>query len=68
MKNPQVQKAVKIATIAGAAIIVVNAGMQLVKQPFSVKGSIMPLVSILVGVAAWNYAMKSTTPVEVKKV
>mgnify|MGYP006266281649 CR=1 FL=1 len=62
MKNPNVQKAVKVVTVAGSAIIVLGAGMQLMKQPFTVKGSIMPLVTILVGVAAFNYAMKSSAP------
>ncbi len=57
MKNPTVQKTVKIATIAGSAALVVGAGMQL----FSVKNlreGIMPAIAILVGVAAFNYAMK----------
>lgn len=64
MKNPTVQKAVKVATVAGAAVLVVNSAMSLMKAD-SPKGYIMPLVSILVGVAAFNYAMSSTT-VQVK--
>lgn len=64
MKNPTVQKAVKVATIAGAAVLVVNSAMNLMKAD-SPKGYVMPLVSILVGVAAFNYAMGATT-VQVK--
>lgn len=56
LKNPTVQKTVKVATIAGAAVLVVNSAMKLiaVKSP---KEAIMPVVSILVGIAAFNYAM-----------
>jgi hypothetical protein len=60
IKNPTLQKTVKVATIAGAAIIVVNSAMKLVgvKSP---KEAVMPLISILVGVAAFNYAMTAKT-------
>lgn len=65
--NPTVQKAIKIATVAGASVLVINAATSLVKVS-SPKEAIMPIVTILVGVAAFNYAMKSTTPaVTVKK-
>lgn len=64
MKNPTIQKAVRVATIAGAAVLVVNSAMSLMKAD-SPRGYAMPLVSILVGVAAFNYAMRSQTPVVV---
>ena len=57
MKNPTVQKTVKIATIAGSAALVVGAGMQLLSVK-NVREGIMPVIAILVGVAAFNYAMK----------
>lgn len=62
MKNENVQKVVKVVTIAGAAVLVLNSGMTLVKSATSgnFKGAIMPAVSVLVGLAAFNYAMKST--------
>jgi hypothetical protein len=59
--NPTIQKTIKIATIAGASVLVINAAMSLMKVS-SPKEAIMPLVTILVGVAAFNYAMKSNTP------
>lgn len=58
MKNPTVQKTVKVATIAGASIIVIRSAMHLMSVK-SVKEAIMPVVTILVGVAAFNYAMQS---------
>jgi hypothetical protein len=64
--NPTIQKAVKIATVAGSSVLVINAAMSLMKVT-SPKGAIMPLVTILVGVAAFNYAMKSSPVVTVKK-
>jgi hypothetical protein len=66
--NPTIQKAMKVATIAGASILVVNAVMGLT-QTTSVKGALMPIVTILVGVAAFNYAFQSkpSTEVIVKK-
>lgn len=57
MKNPTVQKTVKIATIAGSAALVVGAGMQLLSVK-NLREGIMPAIAILVGVAAFNYAMK----------
>lgn len=59
--NPTIQKTIKIATIAGASVLVINAAMSLMKVS-SPKEAIMPLVTILVGVAAFNYAMKSNAP------
>ena len=59
MNNPTVKKAIKIATIAGSSVLVINAAMSLMKVS-SPKEAIMPLVTILVGVAAFNYAMKAT--------
>jgi hypothetical protein len=66
MKNPTVQKTIKVATIAGASIIVVRSAMQLMGVK-SVKEAIMPVVTILVGVAAFNYAMQSKPEVTVAK-
>jgi hypothetical protein len=60
VKNPTAQKVIKVATIAGAAVIVVNSAMKLM-QVKSAKEAIMPVVSILVGIAAFNYAMTSAT-------
>jgi VIT1/CCC1 family predicted Fe2+/Mn2+ transporter len=57
MKNPTVQKSVKVVTIAGSAVLVVGAAMSLFSAK-NVKDAAMPLVAILVGVAAFNYAMK----------
>jgi hypothetical protein len=56
--NPNIQKSIKVATIAGAAILVVKSAASVlsVKSP---KEAIMPVVSILVGIAAFNYALKS---------
>lgn len=59
--NPTVQKAVKIATVAGASVLVINAAMSLTKVS-SPKAAIMPIVTILVGVAAFNYALRSGAP------
>lgn len=60
MKNPTVKKTVKVVTIAGSAVLVVGAAMNLMSAK-SVKDAAMPLVAILVGVAAFNYAMKDKT-------
>jgi hypothetical protein len=57
MKNPTVKKTVKVVTIAGSAVLVVGAAMNLMSAK-NVKDAAMPLVAILVGVAAFNYAMK----------
>jgi hypothetical protein len=56
--NPTVQKGIKVATIAGASILVVKSALALtgVKSP---KEAIMPIISILVGVAAFNYALQT---------
>jgi hypothetical protein len=62
MKNPTVQKTIRIATIAGSAALVVGAGMQLLSVK-NVREGIMPVVAILVGVAAFNYAMKDKVEV-----
>lgn len=63
-KNPTVQKAIKVVTLAGAAILVVRSVTQLMgaKAP---KEAVMPIVSLIVGVAAFNYALQ-TTPSAVK--
>jgi hypothetical protein len=58
MKNKNVQQAMKVATIAGAAVLVVNSAMKLTKAK-DIKGAAMPLVAILVGVAAFKYAQSS---------
>lgn len=64
--NPTLSKAVKVATIAGGAVLAVNSAAKLlsVKSP---KEAIMPIVSILVGVSAFTYAIKSGS-VTVKEV
>lgn len=61
MKNQNLQQVVKVATIAGSAILVLNSGMSLIKagKDLNFKGAIMPSVSILVGLAAFNYAMQN---------
>jgi hypothetical protein len=64
MKNPTVQKTIRVATIAGSSILVIRSAMQLFGVK-SVREAIMPTVSILVGVAAFNYAI-SSKPAEVK--
>ena len=56
--NPTIQQGVKIATIAGSAALVLTSAMSLLKVS-DAKSAIMPIVSILVGVAAFNYAMQS---------
>jgi hypothetical protein len=65
MKNANLNQAIKIVTIAGSAILVVNSGMKLtgVSTP---KGAVMPLVSILVGLSAFKYAMSSTPILKTK--
>jgi hypothetical protein len=57
--NPTVTKAMKVVTIAGASVLVLNSAMSLMKVS-SPKEAIMPVVSILVGIAAFNYALRST--------
>jgi VIT1/CCC1 family predicted Fe2+/Mn2+ transporter len=64
--NPNVNKAIRIATIAGSSVLVINAVMGLTKVT-SIRGAIMPMVTILVGAAAFNYAMQSRPEVLVKK-
>ena len=66
MNNITVANTMKIATLAGASILVVNSAMGLLKVS-SPKGAIMPVISILVGFAAFKYAMGSTAPTVVKK-
>ena len=53
-----VKKTVKVVTIAGAAVLAVNSVMQLTKVS-SPKTAVMPIVSLLVAVAAFNYAMSA---------
>ena len=65
MKNANLQKAMKVATIGGSAILVLNAAMSLTKAT-GIKSAALPLVTILVGVAAFNYAMGSTVVIERK--
>jgi|APGre2960657373_1045057.scaffolds.fasta_scaffold00095_5 hypothetical protein len=65
MKNENVKKAMKFATIGGASVLVVSSAISLTKVT-SLKGAIMPLVSILVGVSAFNYAMNNAPKVEPK--
>ena len=62
MKNQNVQQVMRVVTIAGSAVLVLNSAMGLLKAGTSLnlKGAVMPTVSILVGISAFNYAMKST--------
>jgi VIT1/CCC1 family predicted Fe2+/Mn2+ transporter len=62
MKNPTVKKTIKVVTIAGSAVLVVGAGMTLISSK-SVKEAVMPIVAILVGLAAFNYAMNDKVEV-----
>jgi len=57
-KNATLNKAIMIATVAGASALVIKSAMSLtgVKKASE---AIMPVVSILVGVAAFNYAVRS---------
>ena len=64
--NPNVNKAIRIATIAGSSVLVINAVMGLTKVT-SIRDAIMPIVTVLVGAAAFNYAMQSKPEVIVKK-
>jgi hypothetical protein len=64
--NPNVNKAIRIATIAGSSVLVINAVMGLTKVT-SIRDAIMPMVTVLVGAAAFNYAMQSKPEVLVKK-
>lgn len=65
MKNANVQKAMKVVTIAGSAVLVLNAAMALTKAT-GIKSAAMPLVTILVGIAAFNYAMGSSVVITKK--
>jgi hypothetical protein len=69
MKNQNVEKLVKVVTIAGSAVLVLNSIMGLVKAgtTMNVKGAVMPLVSISVGLAAFKYAMASPITLNLKK-
>ena len=67
MKNENLQKAMKVVTIGGSAILVLNAAMALMNtKPLSLKTAAMPLVTILVGIAAFNYAMGTTVTIQRK--
>lgn len=64
-KNPNVQKALKIATIGGSSIITIGAAYQIVTnvtKGASAKDYLMPAITLLVGLSAFTYAM-STEPV-----
>jgi hypothetical protein len=64
--NPTISKAIRIATISGGAILVVNSATKLMGVK-SVKEAAMPLISILVGIAAFQYALKSNPITVVEK-
>jgi hypothetical protein len=55
--NTTTQTVLKYTVIGGSVVMVAGAIGQLFTQPISVKGSIMPAISILVGVSAFSYAM-----------
>ena len=65
--NPTIQKTVKVVTIAGASLLAIRSAMSLmsVKSP---KEAVMPIVSILVAISAFNYALQSKTDVTIKTV
>jgi hypothetical protein len=64
--NPTISKAIRIATISGGAILVVNSATKLIGVK-SVKEAVMPVISILVGVSAFQYALKSNPITVIKK-
>jgi hypothetical protein len=64
--NPTISKAIRIATISGGAILVVNSATKLIGVK-SVKEAVMPVISILVGVSAFQYALKSNPIAIIKK-
>jgi hypothetical protein len=64
--NPTVSKAIRIVTISGGAILVVNSATKLMGVK-SVKEAVMPLISILVGISAFQYALKSNPITIVEK-
>lgn len=63
--NPTISQAIRIATISGGAILVVNSATKLIGVK-SVKEAAMPVISILVGIAAFQYALKSN-PIVIKE-
>lgn len=50
------QTILKYTVIGGSVIMVAGAIGQLATQPLTLKGSVMPAISILVGVSAFSYA------------
>ena len=64
--NPTISKAIRIGTISGGAILVVNSATKLMGVK-SVKEAVMPLISILVGISAFQYALKSNPITIVEK-
>lgn len=56
MKNSNVQQGVRMVTIAGSSILILGAGMSLLTTK-DVRSAVMPLVSILVGISAFRYAI-----------
>ena len=66
MKNPTVKKTIRIATIAGSAALVVGAGMSILAAK-NVKEGLLPAVAILVGIAAFNYAMNDKTVAKINE-
>lgn len=57
--NANLQQGLKVATIAGSAVIAIGAVTQLVGKPITIKGSWLPILTVLVGVSAFSYAMTS---------
>jgi hypothetical protein len=64
--NPTIKKAIQVATIGGAAILAIKSAQSLmaVKSP---KGAAMPIVSILVAAAAFNYAVRTNPTLVVRE-
>lgn len=66
MKNITFDNAIMVATVFGSSILIVNSAMGLMKVA-SPKGAIMPVISILVGFAAFKYAIAKQTVVSITK-
>ncbi len=63
--NETTHTVLKYATVGGASILVLHSAMQLtaVKSP---KEAIMPIINMLVGIAAFSYATINTPSLKVE--
>lgn len=55
--NTTTQTVLKYTVIGGSVIMVAGAITSLFTQPFDLKKSVMPAISVLVGVSAFSYAV-----------